>query len=84
METKIRKTMKKWHIHVDHPWSEEVKEYGAPLRAYIRTPWRFIIISLWPGNGSQVYDWKTRKYTDKFSWLVFRPLNENTSSKRNQ
>jgi hypothetical protein len=62
-----------WSIHVDGPWAKDVREFGAPLRAYIWTPWRHVIVSLWPGNGSQVYDWKSRTYTDRYSWFVTLP-----------
>lgn len=62
-----------WNIHIDGPWSEDVRKYGAPLRAYIWTPWTFIIIALWPGHGSQIYDWKTKNWTDKWSWIAFDP-----------
>jgi len=64
--------MNKWGIHFDHPWSEEVKEYGAPLRIYIRTPFGFWQI----GEKSQVYDMRTRKYTDRWTYIARRPLHK--------
>ena len=62
-----------WSLHIDHPWSKCVREDGAPLRAYSFTPWGFITVSLWPGNGSQVYDWKTKTWTDRWSWFTRHP-----------
>lgn len=68
------KKIKSWGIHVDTPWSYDVREFGAPLRAYIRTPRIFITIALWPGHGSQVYDWKRKRWTDKWSWITIHPI----------
>lgn len=78
---KIRKVngkwiMPQWSFHIDGPWSEDVRDYGAPLRIYAWTPWAFVTIALWPGHGTQVYDWKTKKYTDKWSWITFRPRDD--------
>lgn len=64
---------KKWGLHIDHPWSECVREYGAPTRIYIRTPKVFITIALGRGNGTQAYDWKAKIYTDRYSWITFIP-----------
>lgn len=64
------KPMKKWHLHIDHPWSHCVREYGAPMRLYLTTPWGF-----WEfGERSQVYDRKTGRYTTRWARLTYRPL----------
>jgi hypothetical protein len=60
---------RRWGLHVDHPWSECHRLDGAPTNIYLRTPWTFIII----GEKSQVYDRKTKKYTDDYSYITFRP-----------
>ena len=65
--------MKKWNIHIDHPWAKCVQEDGAPYRVYIRTPIVFITIGIGPGQGTQTYNWKTKRYTDKYSWITFHP-----------
>jgi hypothetical protein len=59
----------KFSFHLDHPWAEDVVKYGAPLRLYIGTPWIFIQL----GEKSQVYEWKTKKYTDRWSYITVRP-----------
>ncbi len=64
--------MRKWNIHIDHPWSPCVKNDGAPIRIYLTTPFGFWQI----GEKSQVYDRKTKRYTDKFAYIVRRPLGE--------
>jgi hypothetical protein len=66
--------MKRWSLHIDHPWSECVRDDGCPLRVYMRTPWAWITMALAPGEGSQVYDWKTRTWTERWSWLTFTPI----------
>lgn len=58
-------TPRKWSLHVDHPWSQDVRELGAPLRVYVRTPSGFLTIPLWPGHG--VAGGKP------FSWFTLRP-----------
>jgi len=65
--------MKRWNLHLDHPWSECVRDDGAPKRLYITTPWGFWQIALSPGDRSQVYDRKTATYTNRFGWVTFRP-----------
>jgi hypothetical protein len=52
-------------IHIDWPWSFDVREYGAPVRAYVHTErWSYII-----GAKSQRWDpefgygmWETPRY----------------------
>jgi len=67
---------KKWNVHFDHWWSEDVKEFGAPIRLHIRTPWVFIMI----GEKSQIYDWKTRTWTKnpvRWSYITMTPIHDN-------
>lgn len=59
-----------WGIHVAFPWSEDVRENGAPLRAYIQTPWGWLIA----GEQSQVYDLRAKQYTDRWSYVTYRPV----------
>lgn len=61
--------MKRFEVHFDHHWSSDVRELGAPIRLYIRTPWGWWMI----GEKSQVYDRKTHKYTDRWSYVTYRP-----------
>jgi hypothetical protein len=56
-------------IHIDHPWARCVREDGAPRRAYITTPWGVWLI----GEKSQVYDRRTKKFTDRWSYISYRP-----------
>jgi len=55
-------------MHLDHPWSACVKD-GAPIRLYLRTRWGFVQI----GEKSQVYDRKTKRYTDLYAFVTVRP-----------
>ena len=61
--------MKGWGLHVDHPWSRCVREDGAPMRVYIRTPWMYIQA----GEQSQVYDRHTGRYSDRYARFTTRP-----------
>lgn len=65
--------MRKWSLHIDHPLAACVRKDGAPLRVYIRTPNWFWIIALWPGHQSQVYDRKTKTWTNRFAWVTRHP-----------
>lgn len=58
-----------WGIHIDHPWAEDVRKYGAPFRAYIQTPLGWLIV----GEKSQVYDRKTKTYTNRWAHIVYHP-----------
>lgn len=64
---------KNFSIHVDHPWSKCVQEDGAPKRIYIHLFRIFITIALAPGEGGQVYDWRHKKWTQKWSWITITP-----------
>jgi hypothetical protein len=69
-------------IHIDGPWSKDVREYGAPLRVYINLGRRgFLIVALWPGHKIQVYDRKTKTYTDRWGWWSLRPPMESPQQK---
>lgn len=65
-------------IHVDGPWSDDVRKYGAPLRVYINLGKRgFWQLALTPGSKSQFYDRKTHTYSsDRWVWLACRPPRE--------
>lgn len=67
---KLGRKRRRWGIHIDHPWAEDVRDYGAPRRIYIRTPWAFWQI----GEKSQVYDRRTGTYTDRWSFITYRPV----------
>jgi len=58
-----------WGIHIDFPWTEDVRKYGAPLRAYVQTPWGWIFA----GEKSQVYDRRTKRYTDRWANVTYHP-----------
>jgi len=74
--------MHKWGVHIDHPWSECVRQDGAPLRIYIRTPWNSWIIALAPGNKSQVFDRKTNTWTDRWAFITSTPNDHLTRTKK--
>jgi hypothetical protein len=57
--------MKKWGIHFDHPWSEDVKKYGCPIRIYITTPWNVWTV----GEKAQIFDRKTNTWTDRWAFI---------------
>lgn len=57
-------------VHVDHPWSYDVKEYGAPKRVYVHSPYGTLMI----GEPSQVYDRKHKKYLDRYAHVTHRPI----------
>lgn len=59
----------RWSFHLDHPWSQCVKEYGAPLRLNMWTPWGFLMA----GEKSQIYDRKTKRYTDRYAYITLKP-----------
>lgn len=71
--------MKKWGIHFDHPWSEEVEDFGAPVRMYIRTPWNHWTI----GAKSQVFDRKTNTWTERFAYITSMPNDHRERTKNN-
>ncbi len=61
-----RKKLGKWGVHVCSPWSDC---YGV-YRINIRTPFGFWTIALTPGSRSQVYDRKTKQYTDRWAYIT--------------
>lgn len=65
----MTRTPPRWSIHFDHPWSEDVRDFGAPVRLHMWTPWGFLMV----GAKSQVYDRKTKRYTDRWAYITYRP-----------
>lgn len=61
---------RKWYIHFDHWWSEDVVSFGAPIRLYITTPWVFIIV----GTKSQRWTPKGGYSKTKWDYISFRPI----------
>lgn len=59
----------RWSIHIDHPLSECVRRYGAPMRLYAWTPWGFLTI----GEKSQVYDRAAKRWTHRYSYITLNP-----------
>lgn len=59
----------RWSFHLDHPWSRCVREDGVPKRLNMWTPWGFIMI----GEKSQVYDHRTKTWTDRWSYYTRHP-----------
>jgi hypothetical protein len=59
-------------IYVDGPWSEDVREYDAPMRIYFHTRHWLWIIGLWPTIKAQVWA-ASEGYTDRFGWIVRHP-----------
>ncbi len=64
-------------IYIDHPWSEDVKKWGAPMRIYLHTKHWMWTIGLWPTIKSQAWNGTTGwGYTDDppdMRWITWHP-----------
>lgn len=52
-------------VHMDFPWSEDVKRYDAPQRANIHLVWWFLTIALNRDGKSQVWH---HKHGNVYRW----------------
>lgn len=64
-------------IHVDLPWSEDVKDYDAPLRAYLHLWWWQGVVALSPKGKIQKWMPETGWHAPRtYGWWSFHPARD--------
>lgn len=59
-------------VHVDWPWSTDVRRYGAPMRIHLHLKKGMLLVGLFPWVKAQRRD-PDGYYRDNYRWITWHP-----------